>query len=65
MPHAKHTTVYFISHLAKVVPCPVYPAKVRPLRGWLKENHPRFAAVFSFAKPCRNPRKTDWKDIKK
>jgi len=33
--------------------------------GWLKENHPRFAAVFSFAKPCRNPRKTDWKDIKK
>ncbi|WP_215668801.1 hypothetical protein [Parabacteroides distasonis] len=31
----------------------------------LKENHPRFAAVFSFAKPCRNPRKTDWKDIKK
>jgi len=20
--------------------------------GWLKENHPRFAAVFSFAKPC-------------
>jgi hypothetical protein len=33
--------------------------------GWLKENYPRFAAVFSFAKPCRNPRKTDWKDIKK
>jgi hypothetical protein len=30
----------------------VYPYKVRPLRGWLKENHPRFAAVFSFAKPC-------------
>ena len=51
--HAKHTTVYFISHPAKVVPCPVYPAKVRPLRGWLKENHPRLtAAVFSFAKPC-------------
>ena len=20
--------------------------------GWSKENHPRFAAVFSFAKPC-------------
>ena len=26
------TTVYFISHPAKVVPCPVYPYKVRPLR---------------------------------
>ena len=44
--------VYFISLPAKVVPCPMYPDKVRPLRGWLKENHPRFAAVFSFAKPC-------------
>ena len=31
--HAKHTTVYFISHPAKVVPCPVYPVKVRPLAG--------------------------------
>lgn len=27
--------------------------KAGPLRGWLKENHPRLkAAVFSFAKPC-------------
>jgi len=52
--------VYFIFLPAKVVPRPVYPYKVRPLRGWLKENHPRLrAAVFSFAKPCRNPRKTD------
>ena len=32
----------------------------RPLKGlgWQKENHPRFAPVFSFAKPCRNPRQT-------
>ena len=61
MPHAKHTTVYFISHPAKVVPCPVYPVKVRPLRGWLKENHPRLtAAVFSFAKPCGYDHGTVW-----
>ncbi|WP_423251225.1 hypothetical protein [Phocaeicola vulgatus] len=43
----------FIFLPAKVVPCPTYPDKVRPLWGWLKENHPRLtAAVFSFAKPC-------------
>ncbi|MCS3157329.1 hypothetical protein NXY07_10055 [Phocaeicola dorei] len=39
----------------------------RPFQGlgWLKENHPRFAPVFSFAKPCRNPRQTGRKDTKK
>ena len=33
--------------------------------GRLKENHPRCAPVFSFAKPCRNPRQTGRKDTKK
>ena len=50
-----HTTDFTVLNpicLLYTSPCPVYPYKVRPLRGWLKENHPRFAAVFSFAKPC-------------
>lgn len=34
--------------------------------GWLaKKNHPRCAPVFFPAKPCRNPRQTGNKDIKK
>ena len=38
---------------ANIALCRVDCAR-RPLSGagWLKENHPRFAAVFSFAKPC-------------
>ena len=38
---------------ANIAICRVDCAR-RPLSGagWLKENHPRFAAVFSFAKPC-------------
>ena len=47
--------VYFIFLPAKVVPCPTYPDKVRPLWGWLKENHPRYAPVFFPAKPCTIP----------
>ena len=38
---------------ANIALCRVDCAR-RPLSGagWLKENHPRFAPVFSFAKPC-------------
>ena len=38
---------------ANIALCRVDCAR-RPLSGagWLKENHPRFAAVFSFPKPC-------------
>ena len=43
---------------ANIALCRVDCAR-RPLSGagWLKENHPRFAAVFSFAKPCAIPGK--------
>ena len=55
MPIRKYDTtqpVYFIFLPAKVVPCPTYPDKVRPLGLAERKSSSPVAAVFSFAKPC-------------
>ena len=49
----KDMGVYFISLPAKVVPCPVYPARSGPFGVGRKKIILAGAAVFSFAKPCR------------
>ena len=45
---------HYFNFLPANIPLCLSDCARQPLSGagWLKENHPRFAAVFSFAKPC-------------